>query len=370
MAGRDADIVIHGGGIAGLWTLARLKNLGYDALLVEPNAIGGVQTIASQGIIHSGLKYALSGKINALAREISAMPEVWRDALNGDGPVDLSKAKRAAETQYMMIPKGVMGSILKIGAKSFFGTEVEKIKWPPEVSATGFEGTLVDMAEPVLDIPSVIRTLAEPYMSCIRKSADGVNARKHIYTAAEGNDKSGIATQRRPLLMGLLKKAPFPLWVHLVGASDKPMATTTTHENKEGETSWNFVGEVAERDKTENPDAVYDAMFEALKKYMPLTEINDAELAVLPIDRIEAKPGAGIMPDAPVIYNKDDKIYAWPTKLTFAPMMADKIAEELKAQDIRPSHNDTDWSFLPEVSYAEPPWEKAQWIKDKSDRRA
>lgn len=370
MAGRDADIVIHGGGIAGLWTLARLKNLGYDALLVEPNAIGGVQTIASQGIIHSGLKYALSGKINALAREISAMPEVWRDALNGDGPVDLSKAKRAAETQYMMIPKGVMGSILKIGAKSFFGTEVEKIKWPPEVSATGFEGTLVDMAEPVLDIPSVIRTLAEPYMSCIRKSADGVNARKHIYTAAEGNDKSGIATQRRPLLMGLLKKAPFPLWVHLVGASDKPMATITTHETKDGEIAWYFGGQVAERDKNENPDAVYDAMFEALKKYMPLTEINDAELAVLPIDRIEAKPGAGIMPDAPVIYNKDDKIYAWPTKLTFAPMMADKIAEELKAQDIRPSHNHTDWSFLPEVSYAEPPWEKAQWIKDKSDRRA
>ncbi|MBK7361299.1 MAG: FAD-dependent oxidoreductase [Micavibrio sp.] len=111
MAGRDADIIIHGGGIAGLWTLARLKNLGYDALLVEPNAIGGVQTIASQGIIHSGLKYALSGKINALAREISAMPDVWREALNGNGPVDLSKAKRAAETQYMMIPKGVMGSI-------------------------------------------------------------------------------------------------------------------------------------------------------------------------------------------------------------------------------------------------------------------
>ena len=131
-----------------------------------------------------------------------------------------------------------------------------------------------------------------------------------------------------------------------------------------------FGGQVAERDKNENPDAVYDAMFEALKKYMPLTEINDADLAVLPIDRIEAKPGAGIMPDAPVIYNKDDKIYAWPTKLTFAPMMADKIADELKTQDISPSHNHTDWSFLPEVSYAEPPWEKAQWIKGKSDSRA
>jgi hypothetical protein len=112
-------------------------------------------------------------------------------------------------------------------------------------------------------------------------------------------------------------------------------------------------------------------MFDALKKYMPLTEIENAELAVLPIDRIEAKPGVGVMPDTPVLHNKGDKLYAWPTKLTFAPMMADKIVEELtSAEYFRPSHNHSDWSFLPEVSYAQPPWETAQWIKDKSDRRA
>jgi hypothetical protein len=369
-ANHTADIIIHGGGIAGLWTLARLKNLGYDALLVEPNAIGGVQTIASQGIIHSGLKYAIGGKVNSLAREISAMPDVWRDALNGSGPVDLSKAKTTADTQYLMIPKGMVGSILKIGAKSFFGTEVEKIKWPPEVSASGFQGTLVDMGEPVFDVPSVVRALAEPYMNCIRKSADGVRAAKHIYTAAGGNDESGIETQRRPLLMGLLKNPPFPLWVHLVGPSDKPIATITTHQMENGEMAWYFGGQVAERGKNENPDDVYKAMFDALKKYMPLTEIENAELAVLPIDRIEAKPSVGVMPDTPVLHNKGDKLYAWPTKLTFAPMMADKIVEELASQNISPSHNHSDWSFLPEVSYAQPPWETAQWIKDKSDRRA
>ncbi|MGB4106903.1 MAG: FAD-dependent oxidoreductase [Alphaproteobacteria bacterium] len=370
MAERNADIIIHGGGIAGLWTLARLKNLGYDTLLVEPNAIGGVQTIASQGIIHSGLKYALGGKLNSLAREISAMPEIWRAALNGEGPVDLSKAQVATETQYLMIPKGMLSGIMKLGAKSFLGSEVEKIKWPPEISASGFEGTLVDMSEPVLDIPSVVRALAEPYMDCIRKSADGVAAKKYIYTAAEGNDESGIATQRRPLLMGLLKNAPFAVWAHFVGASDKPVATITTHKTEDGGLAWYIGGQVAERERNSNPDEVYDAIFAALKKYMPMAEIKDAELAVLPIDRVEAKPGAGVMPDAPVIYNKDDRIYAWPTKLTFAPMMADKIAEELTADKILPSHNHTDWSFLPEVSYAQPPWETAQWIKDKSDKRA
>jgi hypothetical protein len=370
MASRDADIIIYGGGIAGLWTLARLKNLGYDTLLVEPNAIGGIQTIASQGIIHSGLKYVLSGKINPLARAISAMPEVWKAALKGDGPVDLSKATIAAESQYLMIPKGLMGNIMKIGAKSFFGNEIEKIKWAPEISASGFEGSLVDMGEPVLDIPSVVRALTEPYKDCIRLSADGVTAKKYIYTAAEGNDRSGIETQRRPLLMGLMKNAPYKLWAHFVGSTDKPIATITTHEAPDGSLVWYFGGQVAERAKDAKVDEVYDAMFAAMKKYLPLTPINDAEFAVLPIDRVEAKPGGGVMPDAPVLYSKGSDLYAWPTKLTFAPMMADKIVEQLTSENISPSHNHSDWSDLHEVPYAQAPWETAKWITEKSAKRA
>ena len=49
------DVVIFGAGIAGLWTFNRLKSLGYDVLLLEKKAIGCGQTLASQGIIHSGL---------------------------------------------------------------------------------------------------------------------------------------------------------------------------------------------------------------------------------------------------------------------------------------------------------------------------
>jgi len=369
VAERDADIIIHGAGIAGLWTLARLKNLGYDALLVEPNAVGGVQTMASQGIIHSGLKYVLGGKINPLARSISAMPEIWRAALRGEGPVDLSKAVVATESQLLLIPKGMIGAIMKVGAKNFLGAELDKIKWPPEISASGFQGSVVDMGEPVLDIPSVVQALAEPLKTCIRASAEGIRAKKHIYTAAWGNDISKITTQRRPLLMGLLKNAPFPVWAHFVGASDKPLATITTHTAKDGSLIWYFGGQVAEREKTANPDDVYADIHAALKKYMPDVKTDGAELSVLAIDRIEAK-GTGFMPDAPVVQNIDDKIFAWPTKLTFAPMMADKIVEKLAADNISPSHNHTDWSFLPEIGYAQPPWETAIWTTEKSAKRA
>jgi hypothetical protein len=362
MAERHADIIIHGGGIAGLWTLNLLKNLGYDALLVEPRAIGGIQTIASQGIIHSGMKYVLGGKINPLARAISTMPEVWKSALRGEGPIDLSKAKIAAESQQLLIPKGMIGSIMKIGAKNFFGHEIDA---PANIKNAGFEGSVVDMGEPVLDIPSLIRALAEPHLGAIRKSAEGVTAKKYIYTAAAGNDQSGIATQRRPLLMGLIKNAPFSLWAHCVGASDKPVATITTHKANDGMLVWYIGGQAAERKKESDPKEVYDAMHGALKKYLPGINLANVRWATFPIDRIEAKSGGGFMPDTPVIHESGDKIYAWPTKLTFAPALGDKIVETLAHSGISPSHNNSDWSYLPEVPYAEPPWEMVQWTKDR-----
>ena len=370
MAGRNADIIIYGGGIAGLWTLARLKKLGYDVLLVEPNGIGGIQTIASQGIIHSGLKYKLGRKISPIARAIGAMPSIWHAAINGDGPVDLRKAKVAAESQYLMIPGGVTGRILKIGAKRLLGNEVKKTKWPAEISASGFDGALIEMGEPVLDIPSVVQALAEPHMHCIRKSADGIKAKKYIYTAAGGNDDSGIGTQRRPLLMGLMKNMPFPLWAHFFDLSEKPVATVTTHRTQDEKNIWYFGGQVAERLKNADPTDVYDAMQRAIKKYLPLVKINNAEFSVFPVDRVEPRTRPGIMPDSPVLYNKEEKLYAWPTKLTFAPLMADKIAAQLMQDNILPSHNYTDWSFLPEVSYAQPPWETAQWTSEKSAKQA
>src|SRR5690606_14944511 len=52
------DICILGGGIAGLWLNARLRQQGFSTLLIEPAALGGGQSTKSQGIIHGGTKYA------------------------------------------------------------------------------------------------------------------------------------------------------------------------------------------------------------------------------------------------------------------------------------------------------------------------
>ena len=55
------DIAILGGGIAGLWLLNLLVSRGYSVVLLEKEALGAGQTIASQGMIHGGVKYALQG---------------------------------------------------------------------------------------------------------------------------------------------------------------------------------------------------------------------------------------------------------------------------------------------------------------------
>ena len=52
----STNIVIFGGGIAGLWLLNRMQNEGYRPILFETEALGGRQTLSSQGIIHGGLK--------------------------------------------------------------------------------------------------------------------------------------------------------------------------------------------------------------------------------------------------------------------------------------------------------------------------
>ena len=59
----DTDVAIIGGGIAGLWLFRRLNDMGYKALLLENATLGGGQSIKSQGIIHGGIKYALSGNL-------------------------------------------------------------------------------------------------------------------------------------------------------------------------------------------------------------------------------------------------------------------------------------------------------------------
>lgn len=380
----NCDIVIFGAGIAGLWLHNRLRGMGYDCLLLEKSGIGGGQTLASQGIIHSGLKYAFGGKINKLAKEISAMPDRWRAALKGQGPVDLSAARTNADSQYLMAPDGLMAGLVKLVTKQALGNAVRDLpesEWPDSIKASGFDGSVIFMDEPVLDIPSVLRALAEPYKDSIRQgdadAFDGekivigdrtIRAKLYIFTGAGSNARvaadlgqdKGLEIQARPLLMGMMKNAPYELYAHCVGNSDKPVVTITTHKTEDGSLVWYLGGGVAERAKESNEQDVFIAAKQAFAKYLPNVSLNAVEWATLAIDRIEGKSSTqGWMPDTPTIHAAGNCLYCWPTKLTFAPYLSDTIVERLDS--IKPARRQSDWSFLTQAPYAAAPWDKAIW---------
>ena len=84
--------------------------------------------------------------------------------------------------------------------------------------------------------------------------------------------------------------------------------------------------------------------------------------SVLPIDRVEGKSKTdGWMPDTPTIHSVDNVHYCWPTKLTFAPLLSDRLIEKI---GIEPSNTESDFSGLATVDYTHAPWDTATWTKD------
>jgi hypothetical protein len=384
MDAHNVDVIIIGAGIAGLWTAVHLRNLGYDVLLLERDAIGSGQTIASQGIIHSGFKYTLAGKLNALSKTMSDMPSRWQDTIFS-GLIN-------SPVHHLMIPKTLMGAMMKAGTQHAFSGHIEnleQLEWKHMSNVTGFKGTFMALKEPVFDVPGVLRHLSvfcrakkiEQGIQIVQsdnKTVKGVwlgtdyfttkviihtSAASNLETARTMGHDNGLVTQTRPLLMGMIRNAPFPLFTHLIGSSDKPIATITTHTASDGKRIWYVGGNVAERPKNDWPHLVYQAIKKAFMSYLPAIDYSGLEWAVHPVDRIEGKAGTTWLPDTPVIHEIGNSLYCWPTKLAFAPLLADRIESALLKLNIRPSGADVDRDFLMDAPLATTPWDKATWTK-------
>src|SRR5262245_52644096 len=127
------DVLIAGGGIAGLWLLNRLRAAGFDAALVDRNPLGTGQTIAAQGIIHSGVKYTFDGVMRPQTEALSSMPKIWMDSIAGHGEVDLRGAEILSEHQFMWSPGSLMGRLVGAMASKAMRSDVatlDRPQWP------------------------------------------------------------------------------------------------------------------------------------------------------------------------------------------------------------------------------------------------
>ncbi len=229
----STDVLIVGGGVAGLWLNARLRAKGYATLLVERESLGGGQSVKSQGIIHGGAKYALHGALSGASEAIADMPRRWREALDGCGELDLSGVRLLSDAHYLWSPGTLAGNLTSFFASKAVRGRVDQVKGeqlPPALQNPKFKGKVYRLAELVVDVPSLIARLAElagdsllaaddiqplhdnGQLVGLRVDGREIRAQRIVLSAGRGNadllaslDVPQPAQQLRPLHMVMVK---------------------------------------------------------------------------------------------------------------------------------------------------------------------
>jgi choline dehydrogenase-like flavoprotein len=146
------DAVIIGGGAAGLWTLDRLVARGYQVVLLEAFELGSGQTIASQGILHGGLKYTLSGMLTPSAKAIREMPVIWRECLEGKREPKLTRTMVRSPHCYLWRTESVASRLGMIGARVGLRVAPQAIaKDDRPVALMNCPGTVAKIDEQVIE---------------------------------------------------------------------------------------------------------------------------------------------------------------------------------------------------------------------------
>ncbi len=191
----STDILIVGAGVAGLWLNARLRRQGFSTVLVESASLGGGQSVKSQGIIHGGAKYALHGALTGASEAIADMPRRWREALKGEGELDLSGVRMLSDAHYLWSPGTLAGNLTSFFASKAVRGRVDQVKGdqlPPALQDKRFKGKVYRLAELVVDVPSVIARLAE-------LAGDSLLAGQHIEPLREGGELIGLKVDGREI---------------------------------------------------------------------------------------------------------------------------------------------------------------------------
>jgi len=373
MAVRDlqTDIAIIGGGIAGLWALNQLRNSGYSAILFEQEGLGGYQTIASQGMIHGGVKYALGGSLSGGSEAISAMPDLWRACLRGEGKVDLRGTRVLSEDFFLWSSASLTSRFTSFFASKMLRGRVEKLRadnYPLPLRDPQSRGQVYRLIDLVLDVPSLVQTLAERHREAIFKidwqqaTLQRENGRASLLlpdcrvspeclllTAGTGNEQlieqlgaSGPAMQRRPLQQVIVRhQYPEALYAHCMGSNPSPRLTISSHRSSDGQAIWYLGGDLATEGVNDEPAILIAKAKRELDQLFPWLDFGKCEWRTVKIDRAEPRQSKLLKPDqafvAPVD-GLDNVLAAWPTKLTLSPNLADDIELKLAAQNIRPRH--------------------------------
>ncbi len=382
----STDVLIVGGGVAGLWLNARLRRQGFATLLVDKGTLGGGQSVKSQGIIHGGTKYALSGALTGASEAIADMPRRWREALEGNGELDLSGVRLLSDAHYLWSPGTLAGNLTSFFASKAVRSRVGQVKGdelPPALQHPKSKGKVYRLSELVLDVPSLIARLAElagnsllagqqvePLLDGnelvgLRVDSREIRAQRIVFSAGGGTAELlaslGLqqpAMQRRPLHMVIVKAPTLkPLYAHCLGGGTKPRITVTSHPAADGEWVWYLGGDLAEADGVARDESrQIAAAKKELAELVPWIDLSAAHWATLRIDRAEPAQSALARPDNAFLAEQGRLLVGWPTKLALSPDFSDRVEAALARDGIRPGQHPA-LPELPRPPLTGPFWE-------------
>ncbi len=347
------DVAIIGGGIAGLWLHRNLTAHGYQSILVEKDQLGSGQTLLSQGMIHGGIKYTLSGATSGASETIAQMPDRWNRCLAGDDPVDLRGVETLARDYFMFSDSSVTSRITAFfGSKAVKGrvTAVNKRDYPEVFANDRFKGSLYRLQDIVLDSSSLISQLSsigniiqgEPGIEHQQGVVSGllvqglrIEPETTILAAGRGNGalietlQLPVTMQLRPLHQVVVTGPSLPdLYAHAVTLSsgDKPRITFTTHQAG-NQRAWYLGGQLAETgvQRTESEQIEYAR--QELAEILPWIDLSQCQFSTLRVDRAEAGQAEKLRPDQPFAEKFGNVMVCWPTKLTLTPMLGDMVLD-------------------------------------------
>ncbi len=386
------DVLIFGGGAAGLWLLDELVRRGRRVALLEAAELGRGQTAGSQGIIHGGLKYTLAGLLTRSAANIREMPLVWRECLAGRRDPVLNRTRLRSEFCYLWRTESIRSRLGMIGSR--FGLRVS----PKELSDDCRPDVLKRCPGPVarldeqviapvefladLSLRNTDRLLRIDVTNGLQFETDGpghvrsvrlrnpiseagleLQPKSIVLTAGAGNSElrqrvglSSSAMQRRPLHMLLLRgKLPF-LNGHCIDGS-RTRVTITSEIDSAGRTIWQVGGQLAEDGVGMDERTLIIRAKTVLEMVIPGLDLSETQGAAYRIDRAEGATRSGRRPENVQLLREGNVITAWPTKLALVPQLAAEIAQALGSNEIGDSQRlqlPNDW---PRPVVASAPWE-------------
>lgn len=390
----NLDAVVFGGGVAGLWTLDELVRNGCSALLLEGGDLGSGQTVASQGILHGGLKYTLTGWLTGSAKHVREMPAVWRDCLETRREPHLDRTVVRAEHCHLWRTESLQSKLGMIGARIGLRVAPKNLSpadRPPVLARC--PGAVAQLDEQVIAPASLVANLLDLHRKRILRidatngldiatgndqRVDAIHLRnpdngerlelrpRHVVLAAGGGNASlrermGLATpvmQRRPLHMVLVRGNLPTLNGHCVDGA-RTRITVTSVGDSAGRTVWQVGGQIAEDGVERDELELVAAAREEVTDCIPGLDTTGLEWATYRVDRAEAVTRGNKRPETFQILEDGNVLTVWPTKLVLAPRLAAEIARRTRAASTPSVFETLVTNQWPRPDVARPPWETA-----------